>query len=370
MQWGQDRTKLFEKMWCHFMKASAISPKSGDIYSPLVFAVFSSAAFGFGPIAVRYLHKIVNLGTFMASVKTTTIYFLAVYLVVYLLSYGKRSLHFSIPKLLSQLSLKTNVYLVVAGISNAVSGWCFFTMLGRIDALSSSMIMALALVLSFILSKFVLGEDISFKSSTGKRKWKSLTLVIAGALIAAVYSYSSTITQTKVNKVTLGILAIAFLSSVFAAIRTIAIKRVISDYQKTSLGKGANFDLPLTITRASYLLAFLLTLMVGIARCLINPSLSLDINEVLLLHPFVIILGLIYGVAYSMRYIAMTSLEASRLILISRLSSVFTGFYMLIGGAFGVGQYPSWIQAPAATLVVLGSYLAARVEKRTKTLPG
>lgn len=334
--------------------------------SPILLSILSAATFGFGPIAIKYVHRIADLSTFMSTVNTTTIYFLAVFGVVSVLTYLKKVQFFTIAKLFKGIPLKTKYYLAVVPIANAVSGWFFFAMLEKLDPLSGSIITALATVFNFVISKIVLGEDISIKSSVGKKKWASFGLVITGVFVVALYSYFTLIGKGEYKWPVVESLLMASLSGLLASIREVSVKRVINDYQNIHPEQAKDVGLPLAATRLSYIFAFAFTLMVGLIRCLVIPDVSLSVNNLVLLHPFVIVLGVIYGLAYSLRYTAMSKgIDASRDVLIQRLASVFIALYMFVGfTVIGIGACPHWIQIPAAVLVIIGSYFAAKAGKQ------
>ena len=80
---------------------------------------------------------------------------------------------------------------------------------------------------------------------------------------------------------------------------------------------------------------------------------------------FLPVLGIVYGGAYALNYIAMSRIEASRMALITRSAIVFTALYMVaMALLLHYGSIPSIVQAPAALLVISGSYLASH--RRTR----
>ena len=345
-----------------FLMEAEMEKTKWSARSVVLVAFASAGMFGFGPIAVKHLHSIADLSTFSASVKATTFYFLCVYFVVVLFSFLKRVTGFSVFRFWNKQPLRTKSFQFAAALSNAVSGWCFFTMLGLLDPLSGSLLMALAVVFNFLCAKVVLGENVSFRSRVGKTKWMSFALIIAGVLTVNLYSYFM---SNENSKATLGILVVAFLSSLFSSIRRICVKRVLNDYKTIFPHQDSVFGIPLAVTRASYLIAFLISFLAGVVFCLMNADLPLVFENIVFLHPFILVLGLIYGAAYSLNYIAMNRIEASIMVLVTSSCSVFTAFYMLIGaGVFQFGTFPSWIQAPAAVMVITGSYFAAKADTK------
>ena len=322
-------------------------------------ALAGAAMFGFGPMSVKHLHRIVDLHDFASSLRTTTVFFLSVYGVILLLSLTRHGLRLSIPKLWSALSRGTRFYLCGVAAANAISGWCFFAMLEKLDPLSASLIMALAVIVNFFLARVILGEDTSLGSQLGRRKWISFLLIFSGVLTTSLYSYFST-AGNALERVTVGIIITGVASSVFGAVRSICVKKTINDYKAAHPEEEASALLPLAVARFSYLFAFLFTLVIGAFTALVDPALPFALPNIVLLHPFILVLGLVYGLAWSFNHIAMSHLEVSKLVLIPPVSSVFTVVYMTLGVLLlSLGTLPSWIQLPAAALVIGGSYLSA-----------
>ena len=315
--------------------------------------------FGFGPISVKHLHRIVDLRSFTDSLRTTTIFFLSVYGVILFLSLLKHGLRFSVLKLWQALPPKTRLFLSGVAVTNAISGWCFFAMLEKLDPLTGSLIMALAVIVNFFLARLILGEDTGFSSRLGRRKWVSFLLIFAGVLTTSLYSYFST-AGDSLGRVTVGIIITGGLSSVFGAVRSICVKKTINDYGAAHPERDDGVLLPLAVARFSYLFAFVFTLVVATLISLADSSRPFAPSDIVLLHPYILVLGLVYGLAWSFNHIAMSHLEASKLVLINPLSSVFTVVYMTLGVLLlNLGTLPSWIQLPAAALVIGGTCLSA-----------
>ncbi|HUX20161.1 MAG TPA: hypothetical protein VMW69_02910 [Spirochaetia bacterium] len=344
----------------------------------LALVAFASAAmFGFGPVSVGYFASVNDLSTLSASIRVTSLYFLAVYAVVAIAAPLLRIGSFSLMSLWRPLRARGRWFLLTAAASNAISGWCFFYMLGKIDPLSAAVIMALATVFNFFAARLLLGEDIRLTSHAGRVKWISFLLIVAGVLVTSVYSYLVSRNGTPASATTY---IIALASSLFAALRTVTVKGAMSCYQsekRQTAAKGASgdhpklasrelaLDLPLAVTRFTYLFAFLFTVIAAVPTVAIDRSAHFTLASFFLPSTFTPVLGLIYGGAYALNYIAMSRIEASRMALITRSSIVFTALYMFIAATlFHYGSAPSLLQLPAAFLVILGAYLATRPAPR------
>lgn len=231
-------------------------------------------------------------------------------------------------------------------------------MLGRIDPLSASVIMALAIVFGFYASRTFLKEEVGVSSAAGRRKWLSFLLIALGAGATAVYSYRASGGGGRVSALTL---LIALSSSLFAALRRVMIKGAMSEHPDASASNEPLIALPLAVTRFSYLFAFVFSLIASLLTAAIAPSPETTIVGFFMLRPFILVLGLLYGCAYTLNYIALSRIEASRMALIAPSSTAFTGLYVTAGFLlFGYGRLPALIQLPSALLVIFGAYLAAR----------
>lgn len=324
--------------------------------------------FGFGPVSVGYLAKTAHLAGLSASIRVTTLFFLAVYLVVAALGALLRVRNLTIKRLWRMLPAKARLHLALAGASNALSGWCFFDMLDRIDPLSAAVVMALAIIFNFIAARLLLGEEIGLKTPAGRTKWLAFALILAGVLLTSFFS-SLIEGSGGVPTVRLSALLVGFASSLFAAIRTVTVKGALNALPRERV-VGMRVGPALAVTRFVYLLAFGITLVVASLLALLDPAVAFTPTGVLLPNPFMAELGLVYGGAYALNYIAMSRIEASRMALITRSSIVFTACYMVIASAaLGIGHPPSIVQAPSALLVIVGAYLATRRRSPPGSLP-
>jgi predicted GH43/DUF377 family glycosyl hydrolase/uncharacterized membrane protein len=326
-------------------------------------ALIAAAIFGFGPIIIKHLYTKIPLDSWPAVIKTTSIYFLLVYVTILILSCLKGVQHFTILKLWTGVPGRTRIYLLSIGIANAISGWFFFAMLSTLDALTGSILMSLAIVLNFILSHFIASEDISFGSEKGKQKWRGFFFVIAGVTMVGMYSYFSQVKAGVFKWAAAASIGFAVVSSLFGAWREVSVKRVQNDYKKAHSGDEMDLGLPLAVARASYLFGGIFTLATVLVGGFVWPEMGLCAADANILHWFLLVVGLSYSFAYSFRYTALSyKFEASQMVLIDRLNSIFTALYMFIlYKLLGVGTCPSWIQIPAAILIIFGSYKVVKV---------
>lgn len=345
------------------MRAASREARKRD--SAVIVAFVSAAMFGFGPVSVGYFARIADLSSFSASLRATTLYFLAVYLVVAAIGVLVRARTPTIFRLWSALTARGRAHAISAGVANAISGWCFFDMLGRIDPLSAAVIMALATVFNLVAARLLLGEEIALRSAEGRRKWGAFLLILSGVLITSTYAYLRTGGGATADHVTAVTLLIAFASSLFAAVRTVTVKGTMNDYQEESDTGRLTLGLPLAVTRITYFSAFLFTLAAGAVAAAVDPNTPFTAMAVFRPNPFLPVLGIVYGGAYALNYIAMSRIEASRMALITRSAIVFTALYMVaMALLLHYGSIPSIVQAPAALLVISGSYLASH--RRTR----
>ncbi len=240
-------------------------------------------------------------------------------------------------------------------------------MLGKIDPLSASVIMALAIVFGFYASRTFLREEVGVSSAAGRRKWLSFLLIALGVGATALYSYRASGGAGRVSATTL---LIALSSSLFAALRRVMIKGAMSEHPDAAASSDPLIGLPLAVTRFSYLFAFAFSLFASLLVAVIVPASSATLAGFFMLKPFILVLGLLYGCAYTLNYIALSRIEASRMALIAPSSTAFTGLYMTAGVLlFGYGRLPALIQLPSALLVIFGAYLAARPARSSLDSP-
>lgn len=338
------------------MREATSKPRKAETAVLVAFA--SAAMFGFGPVSVGYFARIADLSDFSASLRSTTLFFFAVYVVVAAIAALARSPRPSIVGLWSALSTRGRTYALGAGIANAVSGWCFFDMLGRIDPLSAAVIMALATIFNLVAARLLLGEEIALRTAAGRQKWSAFLLILLGVLITSIYA---SMHRSGRHSAGLSTLLVALASSLFAAVRTVTVKGAMNDLHGRAGADNRGVGLPLAVTRFTYLSAFVVTLVAGTIAAAADPKVALTATAVLRPSRFLPVLGVVYGGAYALNYIAMSRIEASRMALITRSAIVFTALYMvLLALLFHFGSPPSIVQAPAAILVILGSYLASR----------
>ncbi|MCX5712339.1 MAG: dihydrodipicolinate synthase family protein [Candidatus Omnitrophica bacterium] len=370
-------------------------------FSPVAIAIASAAIMAIGPIVVKHVNNLVALDSFSAMINTTTTFFLSTFLIYFAASLikerGKLRNAFRIPRLWQAIAgcakaPHTRLFLILVALANAVSGWFFFAMLGqgKLDPLSASIIFTLSPIVVFGFSRvkyFTLDEDTGVKQPIGRAKWASIIYATIGAIIVGIYGYCASfslgiaVASTRVG------LVFVTASVVLSALREVSTKKVTNDYK---LKHGEEIDtlgLVLGITQFSYFTAGMFSLIVSLILRGIDCAKTgvWDFSNLLPVHYFMLIVGLVYGIAYLLRYYAQIKMkEITRMILFDRMNTVFNFLYMWLGfGLFGIaackpviGEFGPYslllyvaVYATAIALTLKSAHKAAKAEEKKKDSP-